>query len=249
MKILSCVLSRAGDLADVEPLLALFLGATLLAVFSLRPLQPKPAPEPGSGLLWILTLSSRHTTGLGADSRRTSDRRHFSASHLSPPDLERFPKHPRPHHSGKLQRCPDHLGRRTAASGIERGYLPTEQIHRAHRIGSPPSPPSLGKKRSHVSVAGNPLSFPPGIKSAPAKSAPKRLGVLWGIPQTECEFNWRLRNPADSAQKCDSSFPLPAARSVYDGLHGVSGRQEYCAGCRSRTRAWFWNATCSQSKR
>src|SRR5437016_13304811 len=47
---------RAGDLADVEPLIALFLGAALLAVFLSAFLQSRSTTEPPakSSLLWTL---------------------------------------------------------------------------------------------------------------------------------------------------------------------------------------------------
>src|SRR5262245_53734224 len=54
--ILSKFLSRASDLAAVEPLIALFLGASLLAVFLsvfLKPSTAADAPENPS-LLWTL---------------------------------------------------------------------------------------------------------------------------------------------------------------------------------------------------
>ena len=65
MKILSKMLGRASDLADVEPLIALFLGAALLAVFLTALSQTKPASEPGggSGLLWTLTGTARGCSG------------------------------------------------------------------------------------------------------------------------------------------------------------------------------------------
>jgi cytochrome c551/c552 len=54
--ILYKLLGRASDLADVEPLLALFLGAALLAVFLSAFLPAKSSPDPSgkSSLLWTL---------------------------------------------------------------------------------------------------------------------------------------------------------------------------------------------------
>ena len=50
------LLSRASDLADVQPVIALFLGAALLAVF--LTVQFRTQPEPGTdakpSLLWTL---------------------------------------------------------------------------------------------------------------------------------------------------------------------------------------------------
>ena len=54
--ILSKIMSRASDLADTEPLLALFLGAALLAVFLAVFLQTKSTADSinKSSLLWTL---------------------------------------------------------------------------------------------------------------------------------------------------------------------------------------------------
>ena len=55
--ILSKLLGRASDLADVEPLIALFLGAALLAVFLSALFSPARPTSPDSdrpGLLWTL---------------------------------------------------------------------------------------------------------------------------------------------------------------------------------------------------
>ena len=54
--IIAKLLNRASDLADVEPVIALFLGAALLAVFLTALFQNRGAAEPGGspGLLWTL---------------------------------------------------------------------------------------------------------------------------------------------------------------------------------------------------
>src|SRR5258708_14238243 len=57
MKILLRLVYRTGDIVDVQPVLALFLGGALLAVFiytlfQLR--QPNPSEATASGLFWTL---------------------------------------------------------------------------------------------------------------------------------------------------------------------------------------------------
>jgi hypothetical protein len=67
--ILSKLLGRGGDLVDVQPVLALFIGGALLAVFLTTVYQSKPAVQPdpkpnslwpfyrtGARFLWGLTL-------------------------------------------------------------------------------------------------------------------------------------------------------------------------------------------------
>ena len=50
------LLGRAGDLVDVQPVLALFLGGALLAVFLTAVFHSKAdaGPDPASGLFWTL---------------------------------------------------------------------------------------------------------------------------------------------------------------------------------------------------
>ena len=54
--ILSKLLGRAGDLLDVQPVLALFLAVAFLAVFLTALFAPKPSPDPDAkpSLLWTL---------------------------------------------------------------------------------------------------------------------------------------------------------------------------------------------------
>ena len=54
--ILSKLLGRAGDLLDVQPVLALFLAGAFLAVFLTTLFAPKPSPDPDAkpSLLWTL---------------------------------------------------------------------------------------------------------------------------------------------------------------------------------------------------
>ena len=49
------LLTRAGDLADAEPRIALFFGAALLAVFLTALFQPVTVAEPGGGRLRLQT--------------------------------------------------------------------------------------------------------------------------------------------------------------------------------------------------
>jgi len=59
--ILYKLLGRLGDLVDVQPVIALFMGSALLAVFLTVLLRPQPQPEPNPNLHWTLY---RHLTRL-----------------------------------------------------------------------------------------------------------------------------------------------------------------------------------------
>ncbi|HEY2083669.1 MAG TPA: hypothetical protein VGI88_12870, partial [Verrucomicrobiae bacterium] len=61
MKILLKLLNRAGDLADVQPVIALFLAGALIAVFLTSILRDSSSAEsnPNPSLLWTLYHQSR----------------------------------------------------------------------------------------------------------------------------------------------------------------------------------------------
>jgi hypothetical protein len=69
----------------------------------------------------------------------------------------------------------------------------------------------------HVSVTGNP--FVAARHDVTLRQNPRKKGsALYGGYETECNFAWQLRNPADTAQKCTLTFPLPASGAMYDAL-------------------------------
>jgi hypothetical protein len=124
--LVSRMLSRASALADVEPLIALFVGATLLAVFltALCRAQTKDAgPDArSSSLIWTLYRNfSRFTWALALVLLLIATIS-VLRSYLRQ-TVNDFRAHARPRHGGELQRRPNHLGLGTSAGRIERGHL------------------------------------------------------------------------------------------------------------------------------
>jgi len=51
------------------------------------------------------------------------------------------------------------------------------------------------------------------------KQNPRKKGsAYYGGYETVCRFAWKLTNPAETTQKCNLVFPLPAAGAMYDDL-------------------------------
>lgn len=51
------------------------------------------------------------------------------------------------------------------------------------------------------------------------KQNPRKKGsAFYGGYETDCSFNWKLRNPSGTNQNCTLTFPLPASGAMYDGL-------------------------------
>ena len=218
MKILSKILGRASDLAEVEPLIALFVGAALLAVFltALSRSRPAPGPASGSGLLWALYRGAGRFLGAvalvvllaGAISmlriylRQTLN--NFQSTH------------------GRITQANYNAvqtiwGAEQQQSELNVDIYHTEQTTERIESEDPTKPALIRKKTVHVSVTGNP--FVAARHEVTLRQNPRRKGsALYGGYETDCNFTWKLRNPADTNQKCTLTFPLPASGAMYDGL-------------------------------
>jgi len=218
MKILSKLLGRASDLADLEPLIALFLGAALLAVFLTALFRTRPASEPGggSGLLWTLYRNSTRLFWavllvallVGAISvlriylRQTLN--NFQGTH------------------GRITQANYNAvetiwGAEQQQSELNVDIYHTEEITERIESEDPTKPALLRKKTVHVSVTGNP--FVAARHEVMLRQNPRKKGsAFYGGYETDCNFTWKLRNAADTAQKCTLTFPLPASGAMYDGL-------------------------------
>ena len=217
--IISKLLSRASALADVEPTIALFLAAALLAVFLTALFQNDPAVESGEknpSLLWTLyrsikrwlwavllvMLLSGTISVLRSYLRQTVDgfqRTHGRVTEANYTAVETI---------WGSEQTQDELN-----VDVYHDEETTEQI-----VPEDPAKPAFSRKTIvHKSVTGNP--FVAAWHTVTLRQSPRKKGsAFYGGYETDCSFSWRLRNPSDAPQKCILTFPLPAADAVYDGL-------------------------------
>jgi hypothetical protein len=217
--IISKLLDRASALADVEPTIALFLAAALLAVFLTALFQNDPAVEAGEknpSLLWTLyrnlkrwlwavflvMLFAGTISVLRSYLRQTLDgfqRTHGRVTEANYTAVETIWGSEQ--NQGELN------------VDIYHDEETTEQI-----VPDDPTKPAFSRKTTvHKSVAGNP--FIAAWHTVTLRQSPRKKGsAFYGGYETDCSFSWRLRNPSDAPQKCILTFPLPAADAVYDGL-------------------------------
>ncbi len=209
-------LGRFGGLADVQPLIALFLSAALLAVFLAALFEARPAPAPGTSLLWTLY---RQTTKLiwaillvflliaALSLLRTYLRENvdgFRSQH------------------GRVTQANYNAVQTIWGSEQHQGELGVRIFHDeeiTERIESEDltKPALLREKTVQVNVTGNP--YVSENHTVALVQNPRRKGsAFYDGYETDCQFSWKLRNPADSAQSCTLTFPLPAAQAMYDGL-------------------------------
>jgi hypothetical protein len=217
--IISKLLNRASDLANVEPVIALFLGAALLAVFLTALFQSKTAGESGgnnSGLIWTLyrnltrllwaallvALLVGTISVLRLYLRRTVN--DFQRTH------------------GRITQANYNAVETIWGAEQVQGELNVDIYHNeevTERIESedPAKPALLRKKTVHQTVTGNP--FVAAQHEMTLRQNPRKKGsAFYGGYETECNFTWKLRNPSDATQKCTLTFPLPASGAMYDGL-------------------------------
>ena len=225
--ILSKLLGRASDLADVEPLIALFLGAALLAVF-LSALFPSTKSASGAGdspgLLWTLYRQATRLTWavvlvlflagtisvLRIYLRQTGE--NFRRTH------------------GRITQANYNAVQTIWGSEQQQDELRLEIYTNevvTERIESedPARPALLREKTVRHPATGNP--FVAEHHDVTLRQNPRKKGsAFYDGYETGCSFTWKLRNPGDTAQSCNLTFPLPAAGAMYDGLTATLNGQD-----------------------
>lgn len=217
--ILSKLMNRASSLADVEPLIALFLGAALLAVFLTALCQTKNAREVeanNSSLLWTLYNNLTRLTWalllVALLIATVSVLRSYL--HQTVNNFQRT-------HGRVTQANYDAVetiwGAEQVQSELNVDIYHDEETTERIESEDPTKPALLRKKTVHESVTGNP--FVSAHHQVTLRQNPRKKGsAYYGGYETDCSFHWQLRNPSDTNQECTLTFPLPAAGAMYDGL-------------------------------
>ena len=224
--ILLKLVDRASDLADVEPLIALFLGAALLAAFFVALLKPKSINDPAArpSLLWVLfehlkrlvwaltivALLVATISILRIYLRQTVT--NFQRTH------------------GRVTQANYNAVQTIWGAEQEQGELNVEiytDEEVTERIESEDltKPAVLRKKIVRHTVTANP--FVAARHDIVLKQNPRKKGsAYYGGYETVCHFSWKLINPANAAQQCNLVFPLPASSSMYDELSATLNGQD-----------------------
>jgi hypothetical protein len=215
--IISKLLNRAADLADVEPTIALFLAAALLAVFltALFPSKPVDGPE-NPGLVWALYRGYKRFLWAAFLVALFAGTISVLCSYLRQTVSEFSRTH------GRITEANYNAVQTIWGSEQTQGELNVDIYHNedvTERVQSddPTKPDVIHKKTVHVSMPGNP--FVSARHQIILKQSPRKKGsAFYGGYETDCSFTWQLRNPSDTTQKCILTFPLPASDAMYDGL-------------------------------
>jgi len=217
--ILSKLLNRASDLADVEPTIALFLAAALLAILLTALFQNKPAAEGGEknpSLIWTLYRSFKRwlwaVTLVLLFAGTISVLRSYLRQTVN--DFQRT--------HGRVTEANYNAVQTIWGSEQVQSELGVDIYHDEEKTeqivpDDPSKPPYTRKTIVHTSVTGNP--FVSARHDVTLRQSPRKKGsAFYGGYETDCNFSWRLRNPSGATQKCVLTFPLPAADAMYDDL-------------------------------
>jgi hypothetical protein len=220
------LIGRASDLVDVQPVLALFLGGALLAVFLTAIFRSRPVPEPDArpGLLWL--LYGQFTRFLWALT--------LVAFLLGALSLLRVYLHQtlagfqRTH--GRITEANYNAIQTIWGAPQEQDELHFDIFYEeevTERLESEDltKPAVLRKKTVRRNVTSNPF-VSARHEVTLRQNARKKGSALYGGYDTVCRFSWRLRNPADRDMKSILRFPLPAAGAIYDDLSATLNGQD-----------------------
>jgi hypothetical protein len=208
---------RAADLAQTQPLLAVCLGAALLAMFlslwthpaasaaTTRTSLPWTLYHMGSRLLFAALAILLLTLTLGV--LRTYLRK-------SVMDFQQTHGRVTEANYNAVQTI---WGAEQTQRELTFKVYYDEEVTERTEFEDTAKPAILRKKSVRRSVPGNP--FISAAHDVTLTQNPRRKGsALYGGYETACRFTWKLRSPADRATSGTLRFPLPAQGAMYDEL-------------------------------
>lgn len=217
------LVGRAADLAQNQPLLALCLGAALLAVFI--SLWRKSAPvETKPSLAWTLysqftrflfaaavVLLLAQTLGVLRSYLRASAA-HFQQTHGRVTEAN----------YNAVQTI---WGAEQTQRELTLQTYYDEEVTERTEFDDPAKPALVRKKTVRRHIVGNP--FVSAAHDITLTQNPRKKGsALYGGYETACKFTWKLKSPADRATKGTLRFPLPARGAMYDELVATVNGQD-----------------------
>ncbi len=224
--ILSKILGRASDLVAVEPTIALFLGAALLAVFFTTLLAAKTPADAGGGgsLMWTLYRQFLRfawaATLVVLLAATISVLRNYLRQSVA--NFQRT-------HGRITQANYDAVqtiwGAEQSQGELNVAVYHDEEVTERIESEDPDKPARLKKTTVKKFAIGNP--FVSARHQVTLRQNPRKKGsAFYGGYDTDCSFAWKLRNPSDAPQKIILTFPLPAASAMYDGLAATLDGQD-----------------------
>ncbi len=216
--LLTRLLGRAGGFSDVEPLLALFLGGGLLAVFLTTVFHRKAKPANGAPpnllwtlyvqlgvLLWAVFMVSLLMGGLSA----LRSYLHQTVSNFQ-------------HDHGRItdanfQAVQTIWGPEQQQGDLGLSLYWEEEVTERIESEDTTKPAIIRKKTVRHDVTANPFLFAQHEVTL-TQNARKKGSAYYGGYDTDCHFHWRTQNPTDRELKSEIKFPLPADGAMYNDI-------------------------------
>ncbi len=217
--IISKLLSRASELANLEPAIALFLAAALITVSLTALFQTKPATgvdEKNFSLIWTLYRNLKRLLWAGLLIWLFVGTISVLRSYLRQTEnnFERMHGRVTQANYNAVQTI---WGSEQVQNELNVDIYHDEEVTERVESEDPTKPAVIHKKTVHKSMPGNP--FVSATHDITLRQNPRKKGsAFYGGYETDCSFSWKLRNPSDTTQKCILTFPLPASDAMYDGL-------------------------------
>src|ERR1043165_6083280 len=207
-------LRRASDLAGTEPILALFLGTALVAVFFAAYGRRERGVE--QKLIWTIydhvVRLTRATIVVGIIVASVGVLRIYMRQSVT--EFQRT--------HGRVTQANYNSVQTIWGPEQQQGELRVEiytDEEVTERIESEDltKPAVLRKKTVRKRATGNP--FVSATHQVTLRQNSRKKGsALYGGYETDCRFSWRLRNPDSQKRNCTLTFPLPSATAMYDDL-------------------------------
>jgi hypothetical protein len=214
----SKLLGRVADLVDIQPVLALFLGGALLAVFLTAAFSSKPAiaSDPPQNLVWNLYRRSARflwaLTLVGFLVATLSLLRNYLHQALA-----RFQ-----HDHGRVTEANYNAiqtiwGAPQVQPELRFELYYEEEVTERIESEDVTKPAVLRKKIVRHDITANPF-VAARHEVTLRQNARKKGSALYGGYDTSCRFTWKLKSPTDRPLNSLLAFALPSAIGMYDEL-------------------------------
>jgi hypothetical protein len=207
-------LRRASDLAGTEPILALFLGAALVAVFVAAYGRRERALD--QKLIWTLydhaARFTRATLVVAIVVATVAVLRIYLRQSVA--GFQRTHGRVTQANYNSVQTI---WGPEQQQGELRVQIYTDEEVTERIESEDLTKPAVLRKKTVRRAATGNPF-VSANHQVVLRQNSRKKGSALYGGFETDCRFAWRLRNPDAQKHNCNLTFPLPSATAMYDDL-------------------------------
>jgi hypothetical protein len=224
--ILFKLMGRTSDLVSVQPVVALFIGGALLAVFFATAMRMKPASEPDSkgSLVWLLYRQASRFVWAVTLVALLASALALLRGYLHQ-TLAGFQRNHGRITEANYNAVQTIWGAEQTQGEIELSLYFEEEVVERIESEDLTKPAVLRKKTVRHDITSNPFLMSQHYVTL--RQNPRKKGsALYQGYETDCRFHWRMNNPTDRELKSLLKFPLPAAGAIYNDLSATLNGQD-----------------------